>query len=255
MAKSADEVMAQLEADPEYQARRAALDAEHERLVARIREESRPVARDLAQVGFDVEFVADLYEGAQNYTAAVPVLLRWLPRLESQEVKEELVRALSIQYARPVAGPPLVDELRKLLQIRGPGAENPSQTASSDMPWVIANALDVVADDSVLDDLLDLVGDSRLDVSTRATLLRALGNMADPRAADRVMDLLQDSGDDDVPLLIGGVVALGRMRAVAARDLLHSYADHRDRELRREAQRALKAIDRPPRRPDRRRNV
>jgi hypothetical protein len=255
MAKSADELMAELEADPEYRARRAELDAKHERLEARMREDSRPVARDLAQVGFDVEFVADLYEGDQDYTAAVPVLLRWLPRLESQEVKEELVRALSIQYARPVAGRPLVDELRKLLEPRGPKADSPSRTAASDMPWVIANALDVVADDSVLDDLLDLVGDSRLDVSTRATLLRALGNMEDPRAADRVVDVLRNSGDDDVPLLIGGVVALGRMRAAAARDLVHSYADHRDRELRREAQRALKAIDRPPRRPDRRRSV
>ncbi len=254
MAKSADELMAELEADPEYRARRAALDAEHERLVARMREDSRPVARDLAQVGFDVEFVADLYEGAQDYTAAVPVLLRWLPRLESQEVKEELVRALSIQYARPAAGRPLVEELRKVLQIRGPGAESPSQT-SSDMPWVIANALDVVADDSVLDDLLDLVGDRRLDVATRATLLRALGNMEDPRAAARVVDVLGNSGDDDVPLLIGGVVALGRMRAAVGRDLVRRYADHRDRELRREAQRALKAIDRPSPRPDRRRSV
>lgn len=237
--KDVNEFMAELEADPEYQARAAAADAEHERRVARIREESAPVVQDLVQAGFDVEFVEDLYEQDRDYSAAVPVLLRWLPRVESRDVKEGIIRALSIEYARPVAARPLVDELRAMLPVRGQEAD--------DMRWVVANALDVVADDTVLDDLLALMHDERLDVDGRALLLRALGNMQDPRAVEHVLQVLREGDQHEVPLLISGVIALRRLRSTAGRDLVERYTQHSDRELRKEAERTLKAIDRAPR--------
>lgn len=236
--KDANTFMAELAADPEYQARAAFREAEHERRVARIREESAPVVQDLVRAGFDVEFVEDLYEQDQDYSAAVPVLLRWLPQVESRDVKEGIIRALSIEYARPAAARPLVDELRRMLPGRGQEAD--------DMRWVVANALDVVADDTVLDDLLELTHDERLDLDTRALLLRALGNLKDPRAVERILQVLQDGDDSQVPLLIGAVIALRRLRDTAGRELVERCTQHSDRELRKEAERTLKAIDRAP---------
>lgn len=222
-------------ADPEYRARRAALAAEHEYLVQRNREDSAPVVRDLAQVGFGVEFVDDLYGLGLDYRAAVPVLLRWLPLVDNPDVKRGIIRALSVEWARPVAARPLVDELHRQL----PACERDSD----DVRWTIANALDVVADDSVLDDLLDLLPDERLDRDTRATLLRPLGNMRDPRAADHLVQMLRTE-NEAFPFVVSALIAVGRLRFVAARDVVERHLQHHDREVRQEAKRALKAIDR-----------
>ncbi len=230
----ANKFLAELEKDPEYQARRAALDEEHELLVQRNRQASEPVVRDLAEHGFAVEFVDDLYAQNLDYAAAIPVLLRWLPRIDNPDVKRGILRALSVPWARPAAARPLVEELRRLLRATGPEV--------ADVRWTVANALDVVADDSVLDDLLRLLEDAHLDPDTRVMLLRALGNMQDPRAREHLVEFLQGNIEDPASL-VSGLIALGRIRHTGTRPVVERYVQHHDREVRKEAQRTLKAID------------
>src|SRR5262249_2668888 len=50
-----------------------------ERRLRAYKEAALPVVRDLARAGFNVSFIADLYNSQMNYAEAVPLLIRWLP--------------------------------------------------------------------------------------------------------------------------------------------------------------------------------
>ena len=67
---------------------------------------------ELAGVGYPVASVADLRSSGKRYRAAVPVLLRWLDRCEDTFEKEEIVRALSVPWARGEALDPLIEAFR-----------------------------------------------------------------------------------------------------------------------------------------------
>ncbi|MGH9247872.1 MAG: hypothetical protein ACRD29_26875, partial [Acidimicrobiales bacterium] len=78
-----------------------------------------------------------------DYREAVPILLRWLPRFENPENRELVVRALSVPFARLEALQPLIDEF-------------PRATADGwTFGWAVGNALSVIADDSVFDQIVD----------------------------------------------------------------------------------------------------
>ncbi|RYC07072.1 hypothetical protein [Nocardioides zhouii] len=77
---TAGELIAELEADPEHQARRrereAAADEEH----AVLREVEKPVVADLAAIGVEVDSPWNLYRDPDARARAVPVLLDHLDR-------------------------------------------------------------------------------------------------------------------------------------------------------------------------------
>jgi hypothetical protein len=224
---TAEELMAQLEADPEWVARRDAEERERERTVRINRADAAPVLDDLQKAGFDVEAIAELHERPTNYRDAIPILLRWLPRVENAAVKEDIVRALTVRWAKPDAAAILVEEFRRV--------EDGSEDLG--LRWAIGNALAEVADDSVLDDLADITTDERWGRSREMVAL-ALGNMTDPRAADVLRALLRD---DDVAG--HAVVALGNLRAREARAEIERFLAHPKAWVRKEAQRALRKLD------------
>lgn len=75
---------------------------------------SIPVLADLAQAGFQLEWVSDLYSKRFDYKKTIPILLLWLPRMENLAVKEDIVRALSVPWAKPVAAPALIAEFHRM---------------------------------------------------------------------------------------------------------------------------------------------
>jgi hypothetical protein len=58
---TAQELMAQLESDPEWVAGRERRDTDHREAVARDVEAARPVVDELRAAGFAIEAIADLY--------------------------------------------------------------------------------------------------------------------------------------------------------------------------------------------------
>ena len=67
------------------------------------------VLKELADVGYPAESVAELRSSGTRYRAAVPVLLRWLDRSETAFEREQIVRALSVPWARDEALGPLIE--------------------------------------------------------------------------------------------------------------------------------------------------
>lgn len=224
---TAAELMAELEADPEWRAERDQQDREHQRRTEENRRDAAPVVADLAAAGFEVDAIADLFNRKMSYEAAVPVLLDWLPKIENPRVKGDIVRALTVSWARPQAARPLIAELRKV--------DDPSGTG---LRWTIANALAEVADDSVFAESAELARDRSFG-RAREMLMLALANMHNKReqAIEVLRALLADQ-----EVAGHAVIALGKIKASEARAAIEPFTDHSESWVREEAKKALARI-------------
>ena len=143
--------MAELERDPAYQARIALAERERLARVAQNREDAAPLVADLRRAGFEVDSVRELLTKKLDFRKAIPLLLGWLPRIANADVKESIRRTISVPFAKPMAARPLVNEFRR------------TQQSAALLRWAIGNALDVVADDGVTDDMIkELAKDHQL---------------------------------------------------------------------------------------------
>lgn len=176
---------------------------------------------------FDVTWVADLINRRMNYRPAIPILLKWLPRVDDVDLKQDIVRALSVPWARPSAAVRLVEEFVRA-----------RDTRESGLRWTIANALAVVADDTVFDDIVTLFRERGYG-RAREMLAFALANMKTPRAVDVLIDGLKD---DEVAG--HSVVALGKLRAAKAKAAIQPFTTHEKAWVRAAAKKALQRIDR-----------
>ncbi|WP_173142298.1 HEAT repeat domain-containing protein [Kibdelosporangium persicum] len=188
-----------------------------------------PLLRDLADVGVHVGDLWDLVNTDATYRAAVPVLLDWLrhaddrvPSQESAQIKEGLLRALTVREARPAAAPEIIRQFR---EIHDPLVR-----------WAAGNALSVVADDSVFDELASLVRDTRYGTA-RQMIVQGLGRSKDPRAPGLLIGLLPD---DDV--VIHALNALARVKAPGARAAVTELLGHPRVVVRKTAEKALKKL-------------
>jgi HEAT repeat protein len=123
---------------------------------------------------------------------------------------------------RADAAPALIEEFRK--------APDPSETG---LGWVVGNALSVVADDSVFDEIAALAHDPGYG-NARQMIVLGLGRSKDPRAVPLLVGLL---GDGDVA--VHAVMALGKLRPHGVRPAVERLLDHPQALVRREARKAL----------------
>ena len=98
---------------------------------------------------------------------------------------------------------------------------------------MVANALEAVADESILLDLIQLAKDRQYGVD-RQMLVLALARIPDQRATDALVDLL---GDDEVAG--HAAKALGRLRARNVRPAVERLLDHPKSWVRAEAKKTL----------------
>jgi hypothetical protein len=231
---SAKELRAKIKEDPFYTARWAIDEEEIRRIQQAIDEfmqAAAPLFEELAQSGYPIDRLSDLYRkrvyaNKSTFKKVVPILLRWLPRMDDLRVKEDIVRTLSVKWAKPVAAPVLIDEF-----LRAP------DYAISSYKWAIGNALSVVADDSVFDDIVKLVQDKKHG-KAREMVAVALGNMKNPLAVDVLIELLKD---DEVAG--HALIALGKLKSWKARPYIEPFLEHPKAWVRKEAKRALAKID------------
>jgi HEAT repeat protein len=221
--------MAELEADSEWVADRDERERERQRRVERNRRDEAPLRAALAEQGFKVDSVADLYNQRMNYEAAVPTLLEWFPRVENPAVKESVARALTVRWARPEAAPMMIEELRRL---RGSDEEG-------GLRFAVANALSEVADDEVFSEVVELARDHSYPVADRGVLVLALSNMREQR--ERAIEVLRTLLEEDVAP--HALAALGDLRATEARPEIEPFLEHEESWIRQEAKKALRKLD------------
>src|ERR1043165_213162 len=98
--RTADELMAELEADPKWVADRARLDAEFERQEAELARAEAPLVAELRGAGYPVESVWDLVTTRDRYPIAVPILVEHLQRPYPGRIREGIARALAVREAK-----------------------------------------------------------------------------------------------------------------------------------------------------------
>ena len=192
-------------------------------------EEDSLVVDALRAIGMRVESIYDLVNTKDPYPEAIPVLLDILPRVGNDRIKEGVARALSVREARPIAARPLIQEFLSVPS----GTESEKHTK-----WAIGNALSVVADDSVFEEVHALCED-RQHGWTRSGIVGAMRNMKKHRA--QAIAALTSFLDDE-ELAVGAMVMLGNLRIPEARTKIERFLEHSDPWVRKEARRALAKI-------------
>jgi HEAT repeat protein len=188
--------------------------------------DSAPVLNDLSKLGYSLQWISDLYSQKLYYENAIPILIKWLPLVDNIDVKEDIVRALTVKWAKPEAAHILIKEYRKLY--------NESNTG---IKWAIANAFTVVADDSIYDDLVEIIND-KSNGESRKMLALTLGRMKNPKAEDILITLLNDE-------VVAGhaVMGLGKLKSKKAIPVIKTFLSHPRTWIRNEAKKALLRIE------------
>lgn len=184
----------------------------------------KPIVDELSQKGIKINTVSDLkYRSKDEYLKALPVLLDWINKDIDRHLKEDIVRTLSMPWAKSIAGRPLIKEFKK----------KPIWS----LGWAIGNGLAVVADDSVFEDIVKLVKDKSYGRS-REMVVVSLANMNNPYAEDVLIDLL-----DDEEVKGFAVIALGKLKSKKALVKLREFLDNPNASLRNEVKKAIQKIE------------
>ncbi len=227
---TAGEILNELESDPKYLHRMEELEKNRQQAIKEYMQAADLIFKDLSLAGLSVTRLSDFYKKEEyctksNYLRAIPILLYWLPRIENLRVKEDIVRMLSVKWARPLAAPALIQEF---ISVNDP---------LGSYKWALGNALSILADDSVFEGIVDIVQNQNHG-KAREMVVVALGNMKDPRAVDVLIEMLKDEEVAGHALL-----ALRKLKADKARPYIEPFLEHPKAWVRKEAKRALAKID------------
>jgi hypothetical protein len=173
---TAAELMAKLNADPEFVAKRAREEEERLKREAEYRRAEAPLVDELRAAGYQVQSAWDLVNTPGSYPKAVPILLAHLPRPYPAAVREGIARALAVREAS--CGWEVLTRLyRDEHEVRAKDG--------------LAVAIAAAANDELICDVIALAQDPSQGPS-RLLLLGALERSADPRARAALMDLGTD---------------------------------------------------------------
>lgn len=188
-----------------------------------------PILAELRAVGYEFGSLHDLRESGTRYRSAIPILLAWVPLVDKEDLAKELVRTLSVPWAKPAAAAPLIELFRRA----------DSLTASDDwyLRWTIGSALEIVSDDTVFDAMVQLAQDRRYGRAREMIVLWL--RKSKRREAIRV--LIQLSEDPDV--YGHAVAALAKMKAPAAHRVFEAKLQDARAWIRKEARKGLEKLN------------
>jgi hypothetical protein len=156
--------------------------------------------------------------------AALPILLRWLPRIGNEQVKESVVRHLRTKAAKPIAAEALLQEFRR--------AQDPNYK------WVIADVLQFVCDKSHFPQLVELAAGRRHGIG-RAPLVDMLWRVKTAQADE----ILAEAVNDPDAARSAMSALRRRLGNAAARPLIEPLLGHAHDHVRLAARDHLRRID------------
>ena len=219
--RTAQELVEELAADPIWVARRDEKQAEADKHRAFLAAIEAPIVEEIRALGHSIGTIGDLWLTHYSYATAIPVLARWLSKVDNLVIEESIARALAVPAARSVTHT-LIQEF----EIAGDG-----------LRWVIRDTLERIADDRLYGELARIASTERFG-RARQMLVVALAKTTDPGAIPLLIRLLDDSDVQG-----HATIALGKLRARQARPQIEPFLKHEKAWIRTEARKALKRID------------
>jgi len=145
---TAAELVAKLEADPEYRRKEREQERKRAAFEAELAKDEANLVKDLARAGVRVTSVWDLVNTQEPYPNAIPVLLDHLKRSHHRRIREGIVRALSVPEAQDIAFSDLYREFQSI-----------SVEEDFQLKWLVGGALAEATTPSELPLVLDLIKD------------------------------------------------------------------------------------------------
>ena len=155
--------------------------------------EERNMYNELREAGFKIDTLQDIFKYGNEYHLAIPILAKWLPLLTDNDVKEDVVRKLSVPWAKGKITDLLIAEFCKL------------KSEDMSLQWAIGNALYNTAIKIDLPKLRELANNPEY-VMSRQMIVLALGKRKDKESCNVLIKLL------DQPEVLGHALwSLGMM--------------------------------------------
>jgi len=195
------------------------------------REEARqPIVKDIEALGiqFDSEWTFDIK--SKSDAKAIPILLKHLDCDYGKFIKEGLYRCLRTPYAQGIAGKKLIDKFK---------------TEVDELKWVIGHVLEKAASEDDLEDIQSLLNSESFSNEAKGSLplviSRLMGKQAIP-ILTKVVDEKKSLEESNL-LVITCIEALGKLKAVEAKELVEYYTKHKESWYRNQAKKALRKIN------------
>lgn len=217
--------------------------------IRRFAEISKPVLDQLAEAGYQLKGLSDLRHQGKPWESALPILLNWLPKIDDPDVKEDIVRCLSVPWVGNKATPELIAEFKVYSQIlrrpsnpwvgkqlRDTPVEEKKLGVAYSLAWAIGNALSIVDVGGFEKQIIELCRNSRYG-RARQMIVFGLGRLRDPQAEETALELL---ADEDVKL--HAIIALGKMKSKRALFELERLLPDKSPGISREARKAITKI-------------
>ena len=190
--------------------------------------DSEKVNNSLLEVGIEVDSVYDLVNTSMSYPEAIHPLIEHLKNIQDVNIKEGIIRALTVKEAKGIANNTLFEVYNKINEI-----------ANSGIRWVIGNAFTVIIRAEDVDRILKIVSNKDNGMS-RQMFVMALSKIKS-RKQD-IENVLIDLLDDDL-VCSHAINTLGKLKSVKAKPLLLTLTEHSRPLVRKEAVKALKKIE------------
>lgn len=208
-----------------------------------------PLLDELAKLGYEIESLDDLRHQGKPWRTALPVLLRWLPKIEDPNVKNDIVRCLSVPWVGNKATAELIEEFKKYApilpnpsnpwvgkQLRELSAEEKKLAPYSGLAWAIGNALSIVDVKGYEKQVIELCRNQKYGKARQMVVL-GLGRLRSAEAEEAALDLLNDE-----QVTIHAIIALGKMKSKRALFQLEKLVADKRALIRKEARKAITKI-------------
>jgi HEAT repeat protein len=163
------------------------------------------IVDELREAGFDVDSVYALRERYDDYREAVPILVKWLPKVREFGLKETLLRNLAVKFAKP-ALEPVIDAFESM--------DTSVDPTGFQLRWAAGNTIEVLWDDRSFDRLLQIATDPSYGRGREMVVL-GMGKSKRPEAVPTLIELL-----DDPEVRVPAVNALRKLKPPEARQPL-----------------------------------
>jgi len=183
------------------------------------------IRTELQKVGVEIDNIYDLVNSNKRYPAAIPVLSGLLKKgIEDTKIKEGVIRALTVKYATGVSNKALLEEYNQI----------PKKETS--LRWAIGNAFYTIITIDDSENIFQIVQDRENGLS-RQMFVAALGKIKSEKSEIILIKLL-----DDFEVAPHALDALGRLKSKKAKEKIEILRGHKNKLIRKEAERALKKI-------------
>ncbi len=178
--------------------------------------------REITEAGYPIENINDLMNIGPNEQYLTPIILKYLTEIDDGHYKGALARAMTVKGYKGVA-PVLIEEFKK-------------DTNDLDK-WAIGNALCFIQDESVLDDMIELVKDKKYGTA-RQMIAEGLGAYKTDEVKETLISLLDDEDVNGHALH-----ALGVLKDESTRKYVERFLDYDVTWIRNKAKTIIKRLD------------